>query len=176
LGCGFHKGTPNFNGILVDDLPNFVSRGTLIYGQISAPGSLASFIFLGVLLFGIHRMSPDEIDLMRVLLVVLGPFAFDFWWITMRHLSSNYRAKRLIAERSETGDDYTHEELKFLEQVGKPRHLRNLGILIVSFIGSVLGAFLFHNSGEPKFIFGVLAGIFSPAILITAYEQFLRFN
>jgi hypothetical protein len=136
---------------------------------------LSPFILFGVLVFGIHRMSPDEIDLMKVLLVVLGPFTFDFWWITVRYVSSRHRAKRLIAERSLTGDDYTEEELKFLEQVGKPRHLRNLGVLFTSLVGSLFGP-LFRNSGNVRFLFGVLAGIFSPAIVTAAYKMFLRFN
>ena len=137
---------------------------------------VSPLIFLGVFLFGIHRMSPDEIDLMKVLLVVLGPFAFDFWWITIRHLSSRYRAKRLIAEHSDSGDDFSEAELRFLEQVSKPRHLRNLGVLLTSLTGSVFAARLFYNSGNIQFFFGVLAGIFSPLILITAYKMFLRFN
>ncbi len=36
---------------------------------------LSPLLFLGVLVFGIHFMSADEIGLMKVLLVVLGPFA-----------------------------------------------------------------------------------------------------
>ena len=136
---------------------------------------LSPLIFLGVLLFGIDRMSPDEIDLMKVLLVVIGPFAFDFWWITVRQVSSRYRAKRLIAEHDDTGDDYTEEELKFLEQMGKPRRLRNLGVLLTSLGGSVCGAFLFRDSGNLQYLIGVLAGIFSPAIIIAAHK-FLKFN
>jgi hypothetical protein len=136
---------------------------------------LSPLIFLAVLLFGIRSMSSDEIDLMKVLLVVLGPFAFDFWWITVRRISGQYRAKRLIAEHFETGDEFSEAELRFLEQVGKPRHLQNLGVLAVSFIGSVYGAHLFYNSGNVQFVLGVLAGIFSPAIVIAAY-RFLRVN
>jgi len=68
---------------------------------------MSPFLLVFVLVFGIHRMSPDEIGLMKVLLVILGPFAFDFWWIAIRHLSSRYKAKRLIAERSNNGDDYS---------------------------------------------------------------------
>src|ERR1039458_5916244 len=100
------------------------------------------FLFLGVLVFGIHRMSADDISLMKVLLVVLGPFAFVFWFILVSHFSGRYRAKRLIAERSETGDDYTESDLRFLEQVSKPRHLRTFGVLLLSLAGSVCGAWL----------------------------------
>ena len=135
---------------------------------------LSPLILLGVLLLGIYRKSPDEV-LVKVLLVVIGPFAFDFWWITVRHISGRYRAKRLIAERSLTGDDYTQWELRFLEQVGKPRHLRNLGVLLTSLVGSLFGALLLRNSGNVRFLFGVLAGIFSPAIVTVAYK-FLKFS
>jgi len=137
---------------------------------------LSPLIILGVLLFGINRMSPDEIDLMKVLLVVIGPFAFDFWWITVRHFSTRSQAKRLIAEHNETGDEFSKAELRFLEQVGKPRHLRNLGVLLTSLLGSLFGALVFGNSGNIQFVLGVVAGIFSPLILITAYKMFLRFN
>src|ERR1019366_9260915 len=130
---------------------------------------LSPIIFFGLLVFGIPFMSADEIGLMKVLLVVLGPFAFVFWFILISHFSGRYRAKRLIAEESETGDDYSEAELRFLEQVGKPRHLRTFGVLLLSLAGSVFGAWLFGNSGDPLFFLGVLAGIFSPAILIVAY-------
>ena len=92
---------------------------------------LSPFILLGVLVFGIPFMSADEIGLMKVLLVVLGPFAFDIWWITIRLVSSRYRAKRLIASRNETGTDYSDAELRFLEQVGKSHHFRNFVVLLV---------------------------------------------
>jgi len=137
---------------------------------------LSPLIFLGVLLFGIRSMSLDEIGLMKVLLVVIGPLAFDFWWITVRHISGHYGAKRLIAEHSKPGDELSEAELRFLGQVGKPRHLRNLGVLLVSFIGSVGGVLLFHNSGNIQFFFGVLAGIFSPLIFIVAYKMPLSTN
>jgi hypothetical protein len=120
-------------------------------------------------------MNPDEIGLVKVLLVVLGPFAFDIWWITISHFSGHYRAKRLIAERSQTGDDYSEAELRFLEQEGKPHHLRNLGILLLSLFGSVFAAHLFYNAGDQLFFVGVLAGIFSPAIMVGAYKLSLRF-
>ena len=136
---------------------------------------LSPFLFLGVLVFGIRSMSADEIGLVKVLLVVLGPFAFDFWWITIRHVSSRYKAKRLIAERNETGDDYSDADMRFLEQVGKPRHLRNFAVLLVSFVGSVYAAHLFYGAGDQQFFVGVLAGIFSPAIIIAAYKLDLRF-
>jgi hypothetical protein len=119
---------------------------------------MSPFLLVFVLVFGIHRMSPDEIGLMKVLHVILGPFAFDFWWIAIRHLSSRYKAKRLIAERSNNGDDYSDADLRFLEQVGKPRHFRNFVVLLVSFVGSVYAAHLFYNSGDQQFFLGVLAG------------------
>jgi hypothetical protein len=137
---------------------------------------LSPLIFLGVVLLGIRFMSPDEIDLLKVLLVVIGPFAFDFWWITIRYFSARSQVKQLIAEHNETGDDLSEAELRFLEQVGKPRHLRNLGVLLTSLVGSILGALLFHNSGNVQFVIGVLAGIFSPAIVIIAYKMFPGFN
>jgi hypothetical protein len=134
---------------------------------------LSPFLFLGVLVFGIHGMSADDIGVMKVLLVVLGPFAFVFWWIIFSHFSERYRTKRLIAEKSETGDDYSEAELRFLEQVGKPHHLRTFGVLLLSLAGSVCGAWLFGNAGDPLFFLGVVAGIFSPAILMAAYKLFI---
>ena len=131
---------------------------------------LSPLLFLGVLVFGIHSMSADEIGLMKVLLVVLGPFAFDFWWIIVRHVSSRNRAKRLIAARNQSGEDYSEADLRFLEQVGKPRHIRNFVVLLVSFAGSIYCAHLFYNTGDQQFFLGVLAGIFSPAILIALYK------
>ena len=98
---------------------------------------LSPFLLIIALVVGIHFMSPDEIGLMKVLLVVVGPFAFTFWWITISHFSRRYQAKRLIVLQSETGGNCTNEELRFLEQVGKPRHLRNLGVLVVSLGASV---------------------------------------
>src|ERR1017187_3482916 len=73
---------------------------------------LSPIIFFGLLVFGIPFMSADEIGLMKVLLVVLGPFAFVFWWIIISHFSRHDRAKRLIAERSQTGEDYSDAELR----------------------------------------------------------------
>jgi hypothetical protein len=137
---------------------------------------LSPLILLGVLLFGIHFMSAEEIDLMKVLLVVIGPFAFDFWWITVRYFSARSQAQRLLAQHNESGDDMSEAELRFLEQVGKPRHLRNLGVLLTSLVGSVVGALVFGNSGNIQFFIGVLAGIFSPAIVIAAYKAFLALN
>lgn len=137
---------------------------------------LSPLILLGMLLFGIRSMNADEIDLMKVLLVVIGPFAFDFWWITVRYFSARSQAKRLIAEHNETGDDLSEAELRFLEHVDKPRHLRNLGFLLTSLVGSVVGALVFGNSGNIQFVLGVMAGIFSPLILITAYKMFPRLN
>jgi hypothetical protein len=131
---------------------------------------LSPVIVVGLLVFGTHFMSRDEIDLAKILLVVLGPFAFDFWWITIRQVSSRHRAKRLIASQSETGEDYSDADLTFPQQAGKPRHIRNFVVLIVSFVGSVYSALLFHNTGDQQFFLGVLVGIFSPAILVTAYK------
>jgi hypothetical protein len=89
---------------------------------------MSPFLLVFVLVFGIHRMSPDEIGLMKVLLVVLGPFAFDFWWIAIRHLSSRYKAKRLIAERSNNGDDYSDADLRFLEHKKATRLSTNTSV------------------------------------------------
>jgi hypothetical protein len=147
--------------------------GFLIHILKFVSGMLVGAIFLILspllliigLLFGTRFMSPDEIGLMKVLLVVAGPFAFTFWWITISHFSRRYRAKRLIALRSAIGDDYMDEELRFLEQVGKPRHLRNLGVLATSLVASVYCAHIFYNGGDQKFLFGVLGGIISPAML-----------
>ena len=136
---------------------------------------LSPLIFLGVLVFGIHRMSADDTSLLKVLLVILGPFAFVFWFILISHFSGHYRAKRLIAERSQTGEDYTNAELRFLEQVGKPRHLRTFGVLLLSLAGSVCDAWMFGNAGDPLFFLGVIAGIFSPAIMVAVYKLFVRF-
>jgi len=136
---------------------------------------LSPLLLVFALVFGIHSMSADEIGLMKVLLVVLGPFAFVFWFILISHFGGRYRAKRLIAERSETGDDYTESDLRFLEQVSKPRHLRTFGVLLLSLAGSVYAAHLFYNAADEQFFFGVLAGIFSPAIMVAVYKLFLRF-
>jgi hypothetical protein len=43
---------------------------------------LSPLLLIVMLVFGIHAMSPDEIGLMKMLLVVLGPFALVFWWIS----------------------------------------------------------------------------------------------
>ena len=136
---------------------------------------LSPLRFLGVLVFGIHRMSADDIGVMKVLLVVLGPFAFVFWFILISHFGGRFRAKRLIAERSQTGDEYTEADLRFLEHVGKPHHLRTFGVLLLSLAGSVYCAHLFYNSGDQLFFLGVLAGIFSPAIIVAVYRLLRRF-
>jgi hypothetical protein len=133
---------------------------------------LSPLLLVFALVFGIHSMSADEIGLMKVLLVVLGPFAFVFWWILISHFSGRYRAKRLIAVRSEAGEEYSEAELRFLEQVGKARHLRTFGVLLLSLAGSVCGAWLFGNAGDQLFFLGVLAGIFSPAIMVAVYKLF----
>jgi hypothetical protein len=131
---------------------------------------LSPLIFLAVLVYGIHAMSPDEIGLMKVLLVVLGPFALTLWWIIIRRVSNHYRAKRLIARKNQTGEDYSDAELRFLERADKPKHICNIVVLLVSFAGSVYCAHLFYNSGDQQFFIGVLAGIFSPAVIIAAYS------
>ena len=126
---------------------------------------LSPLLLLG-LLFGSAFMSPDEIGLMKVLLVVLGPFAFVFWWIII----GRYRAKSLMSARSETGYDLSDEETAFLATAGKPKHLRNFVFLLVSLCGSVCSAMLFHNAGDKQFFLMVLAGIFSPAIIVAVYK------
>jgi hypothetical protein len=126
---------------------------------------LSPLLLIIVLLLGTHFMSRDEIGLMKVLLVVVGPFAFTIWFIIISRVSGSRRARRLSALRSETGDDYTDDEFRFLEQVGKPRHLRNLGVLATSFAASVYCAHIFYRGGDQQFFFGVLGGIFSPAML-----------
>ena len=98
---------------------------------------LSPLLLIATLVFGTHFMSRDEIDLTKILLVVLGPFAFDFWWIIISHFSGCYRAKRLIAARSQSGDDYSEADLRFLEHVGKPRHIRNFVVLLTSLAGSI---------------------------------------
>lgn len=127
-------------------------------------------LFVGVLVFGLRIMSPDEIGLTKVLLVVLGPFALTLWWIVVRRVTNHCRAKCLIARKSRFGDDYTDAELGFLEQVGKPRHIRNFVVLTVSLAGSVYSAMLFHSAADTQFFFVVLAGIFSPAIIVAAFK------
>jgi hypothetical protein len=134
---------------------------------------LSPFLLIATLVFGTHFMSRDEIGLAKVLLVVIGPFAFDFWWLTTSHFSRRYRAKRLIAERSQSGEEYSEAELRFLERVDKPRHFRNFVVLVVSFVGSVYCAHLFYNADDQLFFVGVLAGIFSPAIIIAICKLFL---
>jgi hypothetical protein len=52
---------------------------------------LSPFLLGFVMAFGIHFMTADEIGLMKVLLVVLGPFAFVFWWIIISHFGGRYR-------------------------------------------------------------------------------------
>jgi hypothetical protein len=76
-------------------------------------------------------MSPDEIVLTKILLVVLGPFALTLWWIVVRRVSNHCRVKSLIARKSRIGDEYTDAEFRFLGQVGKPRRVRNFIVLIV---------------------------------------------
>lgn len=133
------------------------------------------FLLVAVLVYGIRIMSADEIWLTKILLVVLGPFALTLWWIVVRRVSRNFRAKKLIAYKSTTGDDYTDADLRFLERVGKPRHFRNFVVLTVSLAGSIYAAMLFHAAGDMQFFFGVLAGVFSPAIIVAAYKALFGF-
>lgn len=133
------------------------------------------FLFIAVLMFGVRIMSADEIWLTKILLVILGPFALVLWWIVVRRVSHAYRAKRLISRRSQIGDDYTDAELGFLEQLGKPRHIRNFVVLIISLAGSIYAAILFHSAGDMQFFLVVLAGIFSPAIIVAAYKALFGF-
>ena len=136
-------------------------------------GMLLSGIFLLVspllllgLPFGSAFMNPDEIGLTKILLVALGPFAFVFWWIII----GRYRAKSLMSARSKTGYDFSDEEITLLATAGKPRHVRNFVFLLVSLCGSVCSAMLFHNAGDMQFFLMVLAGIFSPAIIVAVYK------
>lgn len=126
---------------------------------------LSPLIVVGILVFGTRFMSADEIDLAKVLLVVVGPFAFVFWWITIRHVSSRHRAKHLITSRNQSGEDYSEAEPRFLEHAGKPKHLRNFVVLVVSLAGSLYFAHLLYNAGDQQFFLGVIAGILSPAIM-----------
>jgi hypothetical protein len=48
-------------------------------------------------------------------------------------------------------------------------------VLLLSLAGSVCGAWLFGNAGDLLFFLGVVAGIFSPAIVVAVYKLFLRF-
>jgi hypothetical protein len=127
-------------------------------------------LLIVVLIFGIRVMSADEIALTKVLLVVLGPFALILWWIVVHRVTNHCRAKCLIARKSQTGDDYTDGELRFLEQVGKPRHFRNFIVLVISLAGSIYAAMLFHHAGDIQFFCVVLAGIFSPAIILAGFK------
>jgi len=133
------------------------------------------FLLIAVLIFGVRIMSADEIWLTKILLVILGPFALVLWWIVVRRVTHACRAKRLIARRSQTGDEYTDAELLFLEQAGKPRHIRNFVVLTVSIAGSIYSAMLFHDAGNLEFFAVVLAGIFSPAIIVAAYKALFGF-
>jgi len=158
----------NFNS----DLHFLMAPLRFVWGMLLwAVFLLASpFLLIAVLLYGIHIMSPDEITLTKVLLVVLGPFALALWWIVVRRVSNHCRAERLIARRSRTGNDYTDAELTFLERVGKPRHIRNFIVLIVSMAGSIYCATIFQSAGDMQFFFGVLAGILTPAIIVAVFK------
>ena len=135
---------------------------------------LSPLLLVGVLVFGIHFMSRDEIDLVKILLVVLGPFAFDFWWITIEHFSGRYRAQRLIAQRSETGDEYTEADLSSCK--AWTSRITSAISLCSSFrlSGRFTAAHLFYGAGDQLFFVGVLAGILSPVIIIAAYKVVRR--
>jgi hypothetical protein len=137
---------------------------------------LSPLLLIIALTVGIRFMSPEEGGLMKVFLVVVGPFAFVFWWLIISHFCRRYRAKRLIAVRSESGDDYTDEEFRFLEQLSKPRHFRNLGLLLISFAGSLYCSHILYSASNQQFFFGVLGGIFSPAIIAGAWRLMRRRN
>jgi hypothetical protein len=111
-------------------------------------------------------MRPDEIELMKIIFVVVGPFGFIFWWIIIRHVHGRHRAKSLMSARSQTGYDFSDEEIASLATAGKPTHIRNCVFLLVSFVGSLFCAHLFYSSGDQEFLAGVLAGILSPAIIV----------
>lgn len=124
---------------------------------------LAPFIFCGVLIFAVLYMSADEIWVVKVLEVVVGPFGFVIWWITITHFGERRRARRLIEARTQAGRDYSEPELRFLENVGKAHHLRTFAIFLVSFAGALYIAYRFHDAGNRQFSLIVLAGICSPA-------------
>lgn len=128
------------------------------------------FLLITVLIYGIRIMSTDEICLTKILLVIRGPFALALWWIVVRRISHHYRAKCLIARKSRSRDKYTDDELRVLEQVGKPRHIRNFVVLIISLSGSIYAATLFQSKGDMQFFFGVLVGISSPVIIVAVYK------
>jgi hypothetical protein len=133
------------------------------------------FLLIVILSYGVRIMSADEIWLTKVLLAVLGPFALTLWWIVVRRVSNSYRAKRLIASKTESSDDYSDAELRLLERVGKPRHIRNFVVLTVSLAGSIYSAMVFQSAGDMQFFIAVLAGIFSPAIIVTACKALFGF-
>ena len=133
------------------------------------------FLLIPVLIFGVRIMSADEIWLTKILLVILGPFALVLWWIVVRRVTNYWRAKRLISRRSQAGDDYTDAELRFLEQAGKPRHIRNFIVLTVSLAGSIYSAMLVPRASDMQFFLIVLVGIFSPAIIVAVYRALFGF-
>jgi hypothetical protein len=156
----------------VDDVRFIVAPLRFVWGMVLWAGVLFLWplVFLAVLIFGIHRMSPEEISLMKVLLVVIGPFAFDFWWTTVSRVSRHRCGKWLIAERSQGGGDYSEAEHKFLERVGKPRHFRNFALLVGSLAGSISCAHLSYNASDRQFFLCVLVGVFSPLIVMVAWR------
>ncbi len=136
---------------------------------------VSPLLFVGVLVFGLRIMSADEIWLTKALLVVLGPFALTLWWIVVRRVSHGCMAKWLIARRGGADGDYTDAELRFLEQAGKPRHIRNSVVLAVSLAGSIYAAMLFQSAGDMRFFSWVLAGILSPAIIVATMKTLFGF-
>jgi hypothetical protein len=86
---------------------------------------LSPFILLGVLVFGIHRMSADDIGVMKVLLVVLGSFAFVFWWIAEFKIidwkgADSVREGLLFKDFFTLAESATTKQ-KFLYVTGDPR-------------------------------------------------------
>jgi amino acid permease len=131
-------------------------------------------IFIAIVVFGLPYISGDELSLLKVLEVVLGPFAFTLSWIIFTHFSHHHRARRLIERRSCSEWDYTERELRFLESLDKPRHLRTFAVLFTSFAGSAYAAYLLHDAADQQFLILVLMGISVPAILMAAFRLISR--
>ena len=108
---------------------------------------------------------------MKVLLVVLGPFAFVLWWIIIRRVSNGYRAKRLIACLKPTWARFLGLGIEISGTGGQAEaHSQLRCAHWCRSRDRCTAAHLFYNSGDQQFFVGVLAGIFSPAILVTAYK------
>jgi hypothetical protein len=69
------------------------------------------------------------------------------------------RAKWLIAERSQTGSDYSEAEQRFLQRVGKPRHFRNFALLVGSPAGSIYCAHPSYQASDRQFFLCVLVDL-----------------